>query len=201
MNAKVPIVLAVLVVLLGGYIYFVERDRPGTAARNERRRHLLQEYDEKRVLAVRFSDGVTLTAEGEGFDRRWRYPDKALANEDEVELYLSVWQHAVPLRTITLAGGADLQRFGFDGEALAIRLTMPSGDIEVALGTVRGSDGSYYVRIGDASVVRTVDEDVARAFRREGASFRTRPDGGYDLENLGIDRDGGTATADETISQ
>ena len=190
MSARAPIVLAVLVVLLAGYIIFFERDKPRRNEVEARTGFLVEPLVRERVshLEVFAPTGtVALAREGAGFDETWTLeaPDESPADPEEVENYLRSWEFAVATRTLEDPTREDLESFGLDTPTASVRFTLGRARVELSLGSGSPVDGGGYLQITGDDRVMVVPDAVVELFDVDAERFRIRADGGApDLDDL-----------------
>ncbi|MGB5810174.1 MAG: DUF4340 domain-containing protein [Polyangiales bacterium] len=183
MTARTPAILLAIVVALGSYVFFFERDRPGRSEIVARDGFLVAPLIRERVTGLTIrqgADAVSLSREGEGFDETWSFSDGngAEADLERVEDYLRNWEFAMPTRTLEHPSPEDLVAFGFDQPRAVVRFEMGPSDIAITLGAAKPVDGGGYVRLGDRDHAVVVPDSVVELFDATADQFRIKNDGG-----------------------
>ena len=190
MTTRTPIVLAVSVVLLAGYIFFFERDRPGRSEIEARTGFLVQSLVHERVSRIHISSAdeqTVMTREGEGFDESWTIeePVEEVADLGRVEDFLKNWEFSIATRTLENPSPEDVQSFGLDTPRASVRFEMGLAEVTVSLGAGTPVDGGGYVRIDDRNQAMVVPNSVVELFELGAEHFRVENDGGApDLADL-----------------
>jgi len=190
MTARAPIILLIIALLLAGYIFFFERDRPGQTELEARSGFLVQGLVHDRVSRIHISSGdehMAMSREGEGFDETWtlEQPLEAAADLERVENYLRNWEFAIATRTLENQSPEDIQNFGLETPKASVRFELGRADVAVSLGTGTPVDGGGYVRIDDRDQVMVVPKSVVELFDLGAEHFRIKNDGGApDLADL-----------------
>jgi len=190
MTARAPIVLALIVVSLAGYVFFFERDRPGRAEIEARAGFLVQSLVHDRISRIHISTGdehVVISRHGEDFDETWtlEQPVVAAADPGPVEDYLRDWEFAIATRTLEKPSPEDVQNFGLDTPKASVRFEMGRAEVTVSLGSSTPVDGGGYVRIDDRDQVMVVPKSVVELFDPGAEHFRIKNDAGApDLADL-----------------
>lgn len=190
MTSKAPIALLLIAVLLGTYIFFFERDRPGQAELEARDGFLVQALVRDRVSRIRIGSGdeqISIAREGEGFDETWTLerPLAAAADLEHVDNYLRNWEFAIATRTLENPSPDDLRNFGLETPRATVRFELGRAEVAVSLGTGAPVDGGGYVRIDDRDQVMVVPKSVVELFGLGVEHFRIANDGGApDLSDL-----------------
>lgn len=207
MTARAPIILAVIVVLLAGYIFFFERDRPGRTEIEARAGFLVEPLLHDRVSRIHISsrdEHMTMSREGEGFDETWtlEQPVEAAADLERVEDYLRNWEFAVATRTLENPSPEDIRNFGLEAPKASVRFEMGRAEVTVSLGSGTPVDGGGYVRIDDRDQAVVVPKSVVELFDLDAEHFRIKNDGGApDLADLLDAEVGADAGADPSANQ
>ncbi len=190
MTARAPIVLAVLVVLLAGYVFFFERDRPGRKEIDARAGFLVEALVRDRISKIQISSGgdpMAISRHGEDFDETWTIdqPVEAAADPGLVEDYLRNWEFAIATRTLEDPSLEDIRNFGLDPPTASERFEMGRADVTVSLGSSEPIDGGGYLRIDDRNQVIVAPESVVELFDLGLEHFRIKNDAGApDLADL-----------------
>ncbi|MDH3727092.1 MAG: DUF4340 domain-containing protein [Myxococcales bacterium] len=190
MTARAPIVLALIVVSLAGYVFFFERDRPGRAEIEARAGFLVQSLVHDRISRIHISTGdehAVISRHGEDFDETWtlEQPVVAAADPGPVEDYLRDWEFAIATRTLEKPSPEDVQNFGLDTPKASVRFEMGRAEVTVSLGSSTPVDGGGYVRIDDRDQVMVVPKSVVELFDLGAEHFRIKNDAGApDLADL-----------------
>ena len=190
MTARAPIVLAVLVVLLAGYVFFFERDRPGRKEIDARAGFLVEALVRDRISKIQISSGgdrMEMSRHGEDFDETWTIdqPVEAAADPGLVEDYLRNWEFAIATRTLEDPSLEDIRNFGLDPPTASVRFEMGRADVTVSLGSGEPIDGGGYLRIDDRNQVIVAPESVVELFDLGLEHFRIKNDAGApDLADL-----------------
>lgn len=190
MTARAPIVLAVIVVLLAGYVFFFERDRPGRTEIEARAGFLVQPLVRDRISRIHISTGdehVAMSRQGEDFDETWtlEQPVDAPADPGVVEDYLRNWEFAIATRTLKDPSPDDMRNFGLDTSKASVEFEMGRAEVTVSLGSGTPVDGGGYVRIDDRDQVMVVPKSVVELFDLGAEHFRIKNDAGApDLADL-----------------
>ena len=190
MTARAPIILAVIVVLLAGYVFFFERDRPGRAELEARGGFLVEALVHDRISRIHISSGdahMMMSRKGEGFDETWtlEQPVEAAADPERVEDYLRNWEFAIATRTLEDPSPEDVRNFGLDSPKASVRFEMGRAEVTVTLGSGTPVDGGGYVRIDDRNQVMVVPKSVVELFDIGAEHFRIKNDAGApDLADL-----------------
>lgn len=190
MTAKAPIILLVLALLLGSYLFFFERDRPRQSEVEARDGFLVQTLVHDRISRVHISSGderMAMSRKGEGFDETWtlEQPVEAPADLERVDNYLRSWEFAIASRTLENPSPEDIHNFGLDEPIATVRFELGRADVAVSLGTGAPVDGGGYVRIDDREQVMVVPKSVVELFHLGAEHFRIANDGGApDLADL-----------------
>jgi hypothetical protein len=204
MSARTPIVLALIALVLLGYILAFERGRPGRSEIDSRSGLLLEGLIRDRITRIRIASGndrLTLRRDGEGFDETWTLeePEEGPADPGPIEDYLRNWEFAIPVRTLEEPTPEDLESFGIDSPRAEVTFEMGPAKVRVSLGSGSPVDGGGYVRIDDERPVIVVGKDVVALFGRTAASFALEGDAGApllsDLMDAGA-MDGGAEDAE-----
>ncbi len=190
MTARTPIILAVIVVLLTGYIFFFERDRPRRTEIEARAGFLVESLVRERISRIQISTGdarVTMSRQGEGYDETWtlEQPLEAPADPERIEDYVRNWEFAIATRTLENPSPADVRSFGLAAPTASVRFEMGRGEVTVWLGSGIPVDGGGYVRIDDDDRVMVVPKSVVELFDLDADHFRIKNDAGApDLTDL-----------------
>ena len=190
MSARAPIVLAVLVGLLAGYIVLFERDKPRRNEVEARAGFLVEPLVRERVSKLevfRPTHTMTLAREGEGFDETWTLeaPEEGPADPEAVEDYLRSWEFAVATRTLEAPSREDLESFGLDTPTASVSFTLGRARVDLSLGSGSPVDGGGYLRIAGDDRVMVVPDAVVELFEVDAERFRIKADGGApDLDDL-----------------
>jgi hypothetical protein len=190
MTARTPIILAISVVLLAGYIFFFERDRPGRSEIEARAGFLVQSLVHERVSRIHISSAeeeMVMSREGEGFDESWTIeePVEEVADLGRVADFLQNWEFSIATRTLENPSPEDVQSFGLDTPRAFVRFEMGRAEVTVSLGAGTPVDGGGYVRIDDRDQTMVVPESVVELFELGVEHFRIKNDGGApDLADL-----------------
>ena len=183
MSARVPVILLLIAVALGAYIFAFERGLPSRSEIDSRAGLLLEGLVRNRITRVRITSAgerVALRREGEGFDETWSLeePDPGAADPERVEDYLRSWEFAIPVRTLEAPSPEDVASFGLDSPTAEVVFEMGRGEARASLGTGTPIDGGGYIRIGGSDAVVVVGEDVVDLFNRSAESFALPGDAG-----------------------
>ena len=190
MTVRTPIILAIIVVLLAGYIFFFERDRPRRTEIEARAGFLVESLVRERISRIRISTGethVTTSRQGEGYDETWTLeePSNAPADAERIEDYVRNWEFAIATRTLENPSPEDVRSFGLDAPKASVRFEMGRGEVTVWLGSGIPVDGGGYVRIDDDDRVMVVPQSVVELFELGADHFRIKNDAGApDLADL-----------------
>ncbi len=190
MTARTPIILAIVVVLLAGYVFFFERDRPGRSEIEARAGFLIESLVRDRLSRIEVSSGdahMAMSLEGEGFDETWtlEQPVQAAADPERVEDYVRNWEFAIATRTLEDPSAQDVRSFGLDAPKASVRFEMGRAEVTVRLGSGTPVDGGGYVRIDDRDQVMVVPKSVVELFDLGAEHFRIKNDAGApDLADL-----------------
>ena len=207
MTARAPIVLAVLVVLLAGYVFFFERDRPGRKEIDARAGFLVEALVRDRISKIQISSGgdrMEMSRHGEDFDETWTIdqPVEAAADPGLVEDYLRNWEFAIPVRTLQSPSPEDLQSFGIETPKAEVSFEMGRAKVRISLGSGAPVDGGGYVRIDDRPEISVVGKDVVALFERSAEAFELKGDAGApDLSDLLVaEPDAAVAAPDSAVA-
>ena len=190
MTARTPIILAIVVVLLAGYVFFFERDQPGRSEIEARAGFLIESLVRDRLSRIEVSSGdahMAMSREGEGFDETWtlEQPVQAAADPERVEDYVRNWEFAIATRTLEDPNAQDVRSFGLDAPKASVRFEMGRAGVTVRLGSGTPVDGGGYVRIDDRDQVMVVPKSVVELFDLGAEHFRIKNDAGApDLADL-----------------
>lgn len=190
MTARTPIILAIVVLLLAGYVFFFERDRPGRSEIEARAGFLIESLVRDRLSRIEVSSGdahMAMSREGEDFDETWtlEQPVQAAADPERVEDYVRNWEFAIATRTLEDPSAQDVRSFGLDAPKASVRFEMGRAGVTVRLGSGTPVDGGGYVRIDDRDQVMVVPKSVVELFDLGAEHFRIKNDAGApDLADL-----------------
>lgn len=183
MKTRTTLILAVIAIALGAYIYFHERHTLSQSEVEARGTHLLKHFVRARL--------TTVTVERGG--RRWTL-ERILGADESVDLH--VWRVAAPVRdaaddeavnallgslewgdarrTLVDLTAADLHEFGLDHPRLRATLRVANEDIRLTLGAeVPGGEG-VYVSIGEPATAYIVGKDFFEALDFDVDHFRSK---------------------------
>jgi len=164
-------VLLVLVLGALAVILLWEKDRPGTAEREEKALALFREFPETSAFTRIERTGehpVLLVREGEGW--RLEAPVADSGDRFSVEGFLDRIREARAERF--LEESVPLEDLGLESPALSWRLWAGESEWTVSLGTEAPLDAGVYVRAGGRPAL--VSSSLKETLRRDAAEFRAR---------------------------
>lgn len=154
MRSRSLLVLIVIVVALGAFIFFSERHMPTTEERRQQADRVFPalERDEVETLAIHNSHGSFRLIRDSG---AWRLvePIEAAADDTAVSSLLGSLERLDVVRTLP-AGEVDPSAYGLDDPALGVTVGTGSGELELAIGdeTALGSNRAMR-RDDDAEII------------------------------------------------
>jgi len=197
MRARSTLVLLVLALALGGYLWLVERGRPTTAERAERARRVvaLAAAEVREIEIARGpADQRERTVLTRGDDGHWRLTAPLAARADdgraaglatEIELLEAERRVADP----------DRAALGLDPPRLEVRLRTADREVALALGGADPTDRQVYVAMGDQ--VWAVPNSIQDSLDQPVSAFRDRkalPFAPYQVARVTLAADGASTT-------
>ncbi len=176
MRSRSTVIVLVLAVMLGAYIFVFERKQPTPEERREKAKKLLAfEPADVRELRIERA-GETVVLEKEGDTWFLRQPLRARADEVEVERILSGLQDVEVERRLEADEGSELDPADYGLDAPRARVVFSAGDTEYELrvGFEAVAGGNMYVSSGSAGAVMLVRSDLHRELAKPVDLLRSR---------------------------
>jgi len=178
MRWKTTLVLFVIAVGVFGYLYFVERNRPGTEEAARQSQNVLNFSREK-------IDGVVIQNGDDKIDIRrhddkWRLetPIKDQADASLVNnllLDLENWQKDAAISAKEMEADKNkLADYGLASPKLRLKLLGPDAPPEIFFGKDAALEGKMYVRFGNSKETFLANQSVKKAIEKKPEDFRDR---------------------------
>ena len=171
MKVRNTIILIVVALLLGGYVYFFEikgDEESETSAGNAVTAVFDVSLDE--VIEVVVRDGpatmrVFLSEDG----GTWMVdePEKREADADQVRRAIAHIVGATASRSLEREEAGDLADFGLENAPIEVRLTIANGDTVILLVGEQNPRGTqYYTMKADGNTIYMIDRDVVDIIKK-----------------------------------
>jgi hypothetical protein len=170
----VSIGIAVLAALLGGYLYFVDRDRVTTAESDARKRNLLRAFRRAEITEIVLEDPndtvrIARRTDDAG-DSMYFLAGGELADQAAVDKLSSVLEFATAERR--LDDGVDRHAMGLDAPRARVTVSMGALTYRIALGgPAPAPSGAAYAEIAGEGVV-VVARDLVTELTRSHSAYR-----------------------------
>jgi hypothetical protein len=192
MRSKEIIVLSIVILLLGAFIYFYERHTIGTEEKARRADRILPEFDRDKVsrLEVTSSKGAFAVERAEAkkekkepeaemdlpAQHRWNMvsPFKTAADPGVVDGLLSDVEFLSEERRVEGENAKKTAKFGLDAPGLTITLTMAGKPLKIFIGKEAPGEGMYLRVEGRTDVVYVVSKYAVESFMKEPSEVRDK---------------------------
>jgi hypothetical protein len=170
----VSIAMAVLAVLLAGYLYFVDQGRVTTSEADARKRNLLRAFRRAEISEIVVedpSDTVRITRRSDDAgDTMYVLGGGELADQVAVDKLLSVLEFATAERR--LDDGIDRRAAGLDAPRARVTVTMGALTYRLAIGgPAPAPPGAAYGELAGEGII-VVSRDLATELMREHSVYR-----------------------------
>jgi hypothetical protein len=195
----VSISVAVLAVLLGGYLYLVDRDRVTTTESDARKRNLLRAFRRAEITEIVVedpSDTVRVVRRGDDAgDTMYFLGSGEVADQVAVDKLLGVLEFATAERR--LEGDVDRRAMGLDAPRARVTVSMGALTYRLSIGAPAPAPaGAAYAEVAGEGVV-VVSRDLVTELTRPHSAYRGKtlvPYLSSSLSELRIEGAGGTRT-------
>lgn len=174
--------LLAVALLLGGYILFVDRDRPSTDERRAGRTRLVPRLDTasvERITIVRRPGGssearLTLTRQPPGREPAWRVEDAGGGTHPADEAAVADLLAAIDFAEVERSADISPAAAGLDRPEVRLELQSAKGPVVLELGRSDASGGGVFVRLGDDPTIRVGPKRLRDLAGRDATAFRDR---------------------------
>ncbi len=176
MKTRDTIILLVVVVLVGLFIFIYERNLPSTGELKEREGRILRELDPEKVTRISItSGGATTVIERIGETRDWKLtsPVAAEAEGAVIDGLISDLEFMSAERKVEKATGEQRKGFGLVDPELTVEIAQQGDVFKFVVGSVSEAGGQYLALDGH-STVYVVDSTSLESLRRDAGEFRQR---------------------------
>ena len=189
---RTSIVLGILALLLGGYIFFIERGSLSTGELEKRKGSALPELVRDRVERLEIQrKGVTMVlartlstkaaddmsaADEEDEAALWRVeaPYQARADQGAVDTLLGELEWLDGRRNLGPVKGEDMKRFGFDKPRIRVAFTVGKVRARLVIGKDSPRGDGVYVMTGNPAQAYLAGKDLPEAFSHEPGHYHHR---------------------------
>jgi hypothetical protein len=170
----VSIAMAVLAVVLGGYLYFVDRDRVTTTESDARKRNLLRAFRRAEITEIVLEDPNDTVRIGrrtdDAGDAMYFLAGGELADQAAVDKLLSVLEFATAERR--LEDGVDRHAMGLDSPKARVTVSMGALTYRLSIGgSAPTPAGASYAEVAGEGVV-VVSRDLVTELTRSHSAYR-----------------------------
>jgi hypothetical protein len=180
-NTRSTVLLCLVTLCLGGFIYFFERHTLSTDEVANRHDRLLPRFVRERVVEVEVERGerrmrVVRDREEEEALGEWmmQEPLSSRTDGDRVDAMLGALQWARPLQRLSGISEEDRDAFGLTTPRLLVRFHVADQVVPVRFGSEDPTEGGLYVQLDDPAVAYVVGVDTFEALDHEANYYRSK---------------------------
>ncbi|MBW2262069.1 MAG: DUF4340 domain-containing protein [Deltaproteobacteria bacterium] len=176
MKTRDTIILLVVVVLVGLFIFIYERNLPSTGELNEREGRVLQELDPEKISRLSITAGsITTVIERVGETQEWKLssPVEAEAEGAVVDGLISDLEFMSAERKVEKATGEQRKGFGLVEPTLTVEIAQQGDVFKFVVGSTSEAGGVYLALDGHDTVF-VIDSASLESLRRDPWEFRQR---------------------------
>jgi hypothetical protein len=176
MKTRDTIILLVIVVLVGLFIFIYERNLPSTGELKEREGRILRELEPEKISRISItSESVTTVIERVAGTQDWKLssPVEAEAEGAVVDGLISDLEFMSAERRVEKATGEQRKGFGLVTPTLTVEISQKGDVFKIVVGGTSEAGGDYLALDGHDTVF-VVDPTSLEGLRREPGEFRQK---------------------------